>query len=611
MRGRIISLNLISLILGPVAAVPFMIVIGLMSSRDAIRALLSPGMLGFIIIALISGVLMVLRFMPPIRRWLQNREDADMEAAQKAMVNYQKLSIVDPLLLTIVAGLVLPRLIPEIGVERMRPFFVLCLSLTFLLTLFFYILYLQNLEKYTWDLPFSHKFRSLSFMPRNILVIFFTITGVVMLIVVSYVGAMNTYGMENAARVNLALILPAILGVFCGVGDNFLLARGVNSRLSAIRDFTASLAEGDLTGERLPTMSRDEFGELIESCNRTRSYLNALAAGLKSAVKDARSTGFSLTNASGETSDALRVIRGGAQDVDLSMNVMNGEVAEARELLDSLTGNIVSVVSHIDEQAAMSEQSSAALTEMTASVNAINSVTRERLIAAEALSERSRDGGENLDRTLKAVNGIHEGIKTITEITDLIAAVADQTNLLAMNAAIEAAHAGDAGRGFAVVADEIRNLAENTGENSRRINEAVSAIINSIESSSKLGADTAAVFDIMGHEMETLVSSLKEIETGLAELGVGAGQVMSSMTELREHSQGLRENAGHMRRETEGVGEVMGKLEKATREALDAGKGITMRSESAAAAEERLRNCTTRLSEVAETLSRRVDGFKT
>jgi methyl-accepting chemotaxis protein len=244
-------------------------------------------------------------------------------------------------------------------------------------------------------------------------------------------------------------------------------------------------------------------------------------------------------------------------------------------------------------------------------VNAIGSVTRERLVAAGSLNEHNRRGGENLDRTLEAVRQIHQGINTITEITELIAAVASQTNLLAMNAAIEAAHAGDAGRGFAVVADEIRKLAENTGENSRQISNAVAAIINAIRRSSEIGGETSVIFQAMAGELTTLVGSLQEIESGVAELGVGAGQVMESMNELRSHSLGLRDNAAMMRRETDGVTSVMGKLEEASEAAMAAGSGISRRTVSAAEQQEELARCTGKLSEVAATLERRVGRFKT
>ena len=611
MRGRILFLNLFSLILGPLLAPLLMLVVGLLEPSDLPGIMISSGMIGFVVIALGGGFLMYLRFMSPIAKWLETLDSELMEKAQKAMVTYQKTSIYYPLFLTIAGGLILPRLIPEMNNGIYTQYFIFSVSITFLLTLFFYILYLQNLERYTWELPFSQEHQSLPFLLRNLLVISFTVIGVVMLLVISSHSAVRSFGSESSSRMTLAIIIPAFVALFGAIADNYLLARGVNTRLSAIRDFTLSLAEGDLTSEALPTMSRDEFGELIDSCNRTRWYLLTLAKGLKSAVGDAWETGKAITAAAGDTHEVLSVIREGADEVDRSMTVMTKEVSDAQALLDSLTSNIGTVVSHIDEQAAMSEESTAALTEMTASVNTIGSVTRERLEAAVRLSEHSRNGSDNLDLTLQAVTQIHNGINTITEITELIGAVADQTNLLAMNAAIEAAHAGDAGRGFAVVADEIRKLAENTGENSRRISDAVAAIIDAIENSSRLGSETATVFEAMTGEMDTLVNSLREVETGVSELGVGAGEIMRSMNELREHSQGLRDNAGHMREDTEGVGQVMNRLDAASERAHEAGAEISSRSESAAETEKSLRQCTGKLTEVAGTLERRVSRFKT
>jgi len=588
-----------------------MILIGMISPADAPDVLLAPGMILYLLLSLLIGLLMLTFFMKPIKGWLKSRNDDDVEPAQKSMVIYLKAGIVFPLLLTLAAGMLLPRFLPLIGGEQSGKYLVLSLSLTFLVTTFLYILFLQNLEKYTWDLPFSKKYRALSFLPRNLLVISFTVSGVVMLILVSYQCVVESSGAESVSGLNPALVVPVLMGFFFAVADNFLLARGVNIRLSAIRDFTRNLAEGDLTGARLPTMSRDEFGDLIDAFNRTRTYLRTLADGLKSAVLETRSTEGSISIAAGETGEALGTISSGAREVDHSMNVMIAEVVDARTHLQTLTGTIVSLVEHIDEQASMSEDSTAALTRMSSSVNSINSVTRERLAAAELLREHSLKGSGNLGRTLEAVNRIHQGITTIMEITELIGAVADQTNLLAMNAAIEAAHAGDSGRGFAVVADEIRKLAENTSENSKGINKAVTSIIDSIRQSSDLGSETAEVFDSMGVEMDTLVGSLQEIETGVEELGSGAEEVIASMEKLKEHSRGLHENAGDMRRETEDVTRVMGNLDKASDDALTAGAGIIKRTEIATEQEKKLRKCTADLSEVASTLERRVGRFKT
>jgi len=603
MRTRILFLNLVTHIVGPLLAVPYMALAGAMDFGDAMRVLGSPAFLAMIALGALISWVSGRVFLGRIDRWKTSGADADREPAQKAMIVYQKLSIYLPIALSLAAGLILPRMVDRFDPGEGGMFLAYCLSFTFLVSLFFYINYLQDLEKYTWALPYSEVHRSMPYLVRNLLITMFTVLGSVLLIVVSVRG--------GAGRSTAVVVPTIVIGIGFSVMDNFMLAQGVNRRLAAVSDLMRRLAAGDLSGEALPTMSRDEFGALIASCNQTQDYLRVLAEGLKSAVNDARDTGESLTDAAAATGEALTAIHGGAEAVDESMAQMRQNVAEARGLLESLTAAIASVVEHIEDQASMSEQSTAALQQMTASVSAINTVTRERLEAAERVADHSRRGGENLERTLGAVERINRGIATITEITDLISAVADQTNLLAMNAAIEAAHAGEAGRGFAVVADEIRKLAENTGENSRRIGEAVSGIIESIRSSSELGGETSRIFESMDHETERLVSSLREIETGVGELGVGAGQVMNSMNELREHSQGLREDAGRMGRETDGVGSVMERLEGASSSAHDAGRRIGERSRNAAEQKRRLMECTAVLADVAATLQRRVARFKT
>ncbi len=610
MRTRITLLNIATFIAGPMAAVPFLVFLGLFPLRDMFRIYISVPMLSFFAFAVLLSLAMRLLYLGRIDSWLAKPDDKLLVPAQKAMISYQKLSIVIPLVLSLAIGIVLPRTNDQVAPVG-NFFVVISLSLTFLLALYAYILYLQSLERYTWDLPFSNDHRSMPFLTRSLLIVGFTAFGSICLVLISVIIPLELEGAEELGKLKWTIGITAVFALFFAVADNFLLSKGIHQRLAAVRDFNRDLAGGDLTGKPLPTMSRDEFGDLIDSCNRTRWYLQGLAKGMKSAVDDARTTGDSMTKAAAETSEALSVIRDGAEEVDSSMGVVADEMSQARGILDSLTEEIAMVVGHIDDQASMSEESTAALTQMTASVHAINTVTRERLEASEQLSDHSRRGSDNLNDTLTAVGRIHDGINTITEITQLIAAVADQTNLLAMNAAIEAAHAGEAGRGFAVVADEIRKLAENTGDNSRIIGDAVGSIIHAIEESSRMGQVTSEVFETMDSELTRLIDSLREIESGVSEIGVGAGQVMASMNNLRDHSQQLRINAGKMQEETEGVSQVMGRLDAASDRANDAGADIRHRSDNAVESEKQLQRCSAELSEVAATLERRVSQFKT
>jgi methyl-accepting chemotaxis protein len=214
-----------------------------------------------------------------------------------------------------------------------------------------------------------------------------------------------------------------------------------------------------------------------------------------------------------------------------------------------------------------------------------------------------------MNRTVDTIQEIHGGIDSITEITSLILDIAGRTNLLAMNAAIEAAHAGESGRGFAVVADEIRKLAENTAQNSQGIKQAVDSIVTAIRRSSDAGNETASLFKEMEGEIATLIDSLREVDSGIGEIGVGSEQVMTSMVTLREHSQGLREDAGRMNSNTEKVGEVLDRLSKASYDGEIYSDEIDNQVEGIKDVESRLGENTRRLSETATRIRDGVDRF--
>ena len=140
------------------------------------------------------------------------------------------------------------------------------------------------------------------------------------------------------------------------------------------------------------------------------------------------------------------------------------------------------------------EESTASVNEMIASLKNLDKMTNARRESASRLVETAKNGGEKLSNTVEVVRNINNSIGSISDMIKIIDGIAAQTNLLAMNAAIEAAHAGDAGRGFAVVADEIRSLAETTSNNSQEIGSIIRDVMEKIHIAAESSEDTIQAF---------------------------------------------------------------------------------------------------------------------
>ena len=148
-----------------------------------------------------------------------------------------------------------------------------------------------------------------------------------------------------------------------------------------------------------------------------------------------------------------------------------------------------------------------------------------------------------VEKTAKEIIDISESVGTIVSLVDVINDVSAQINLLSMNAAIEAAHAGDAGKGFAVVADEIRKLAETTNEQSSRINESVTLIARKIEDSGVGSRKTEQSIAQINENIGIIADTISELVMGMTEISEGSRQIVESLSELVSSSESVRESA--------------------------------------------------------------------
>ena len=206
--------------------------------------------------------------------------------------------------------------------------------------------------------------------------------------------------------------------------------------------------------------------------------------------------------------------------------------------------------------------SSSAVEEMIANINSINSILEHNAESVGLLDGATRKGMAGIENVAELVSKIEENSNGLSEMSSVIQKIASQTNLLAMNAAIEAAHAGNSGRGFAVVADEIRKLAENSGSEARKISDVLKNVKQLIDATFKDTGDVQKEFSEVVQLSGTVVEQEQTVRRAISEQNEGGKQLLQAVGSMRELTQTVKERTEKLLTDTNAIKESILELGK-------------------------------------------------
>jgi methyl-accepting chemotaxis protein len=261
------------------------------------------------------------------------------------------------------------------------------------------------------------------------------------------------------------------------------------------------------------------------------------------ASSDALEKGKDLVRHTGETLQASISIESNASSIRDQVAALTDRLDQTIKNLNEIQSNMNNIEEQIQHQSASITESSAAIQQMVASINSVNETLVRKRESVDSMIETSRKGLENAVMTKETFSVLTDNITKIHSITGVINKISGQTNLLSMNAAIEAAHSGEYGRGFSVVADEIRKLAESSGRNAKEISEIVKELMAAISNAGTNVDITKGTIELLNQETRGVADAMREISESTVELVTGSREILTSVAQLQDSTVMVTDNS--------------------------------------------------------------------
>ena len=373
-----------------------------------------------------------------------------------------------------------------------------------------------------------------------------------------FMGTVNSLR-TSMIGIGVVILVIALIIVYLIAGA---MVKPVQTAVDVLKNIAQG--EGDLT-VRLPVTGNDEVTDLSEYFNETIVKIGTSIRQVGINSNTMEEIGNELASNMAETASAVHQISANIDGVKQQAMTQAASVTETAATIEEIVRTIKQLNTSIETQAASVAQSSSSVEQMVANIASIGQTLDKTDEVVKDLTAATGDGKATLVTSNAVTQKIAEESGSLMEASSVIQHIASQTNLLAMNAAIEAAHAGEAGKGFAVVADEIRKLAEESSMQGKTITATLKTLSGEIETLSASSKTVEAKFNAIF----TLAEQVKEMSARLTEAmreqENGSKEVLTAIKSINTVTIEVQSGSEEMLKGGEGVAAEMQKLDGLTR----------------------------------------------
>jgi methyl-accepting chemotaxis protein len=556
LKKRVLIWLIASFMVPPVVWLAAGTYIDIWNFNELIRIMLSPFIWLYIIVYVGLTIYAINRPLSKLMMVLGHTDDLDEQEFDAALGQVNQIPIWYFVLMSVycVAGPNVALLGQTLG-ERFLDGFeyalanLLGIPLILLFTIPFFIKFTQALERYTANLNVSGTKRFLNLRAKLLISFLLNIIGALLTLIIT--------GLAILYKTDAEVVLAVFTQRFLLVGGVVLIISTINLALTEgqitrpVQKLTLALSgiftvfsrgEGSLaTG--LNITSRDELGYISRRFNTFMQTLGSIIDQIKSLAVESNQNSDELLKLSNTARSAVENAESSSQHIMSLMMRIEGDgkryLEYSRDVKEFIHETSRKIAMQNDATNSISEENRRITEELSGEIDQ----SRNRLEYVQKAEQASDEAQQSIQNSVKQMLSIQQSSKRITEVLHVINDIAERTNLLAMNAAIEAAHAGDSGRGFAVVAGEIRGLAEMTGENSRNIDTSIKTIVDEINLTEQQARETSAKMSESFQDLHQLTGGLQQTISVITELGNKSAVMSSHLDELVRDSRGITESA--------------------------------------------------------------------